>query len=157
MSSSVFSRASTTRSIPSSAHDARAALVVHGHLRRAVDLEPGIDPLDQPHEPDVLHDRRIDAAIDRLAEEHERVGELGRLHEDVEREVDPRAARRARAARSLELVERELRALVARVESLGAEIDGVGAVRDGGAHGVERAGRGEELRDATSGNALAER
>ena len=31
---------------------------------------------------------------------------------------------------SLELVERELRALVAGVEALGAEIDGVGAVRD---------------------------
>ena len=69
MSSSVFSRASTTRSTPSSRMTRGAARVVHGHLRRAVDLELGIDALDQPNEPDVLHDRRVDAAIDRLAEE----------------------------------------------------------------------------------------
>src|SRR4029450_13117220 len=51
--------------------------------------------------------------------------------------------------RTLELVEGELRAFVPRVESLRAEVDGVRAVRDGGPDGIERAGRGEELRDGT--------
>ena len=83
----------------------------------------------------------------RVAEERERVGELARLDEHVEREVDAHAARVRERARLLELVERELRAFVARVEPLGAEVDGVGAVGDGGADGVERAGRGEELGD----------
>ncbi len=48
-----------------------------------------------------------------------------------------RTPARARAARALELVERELRALVARVEPLGAEVHGVRTVRDSGADGVE--------------------
>ena len=52
------------------AHDARRRCVVHGHLRRAVDLELGIDALNQPDESDVLHDGGVDAAVDRLAEEH---------------------------------------------------------------------------------------
>ena len=77
----------------------------------------------------------------------ERVGELGGLDEDVEREVDAAAALVREAAGLAELVERELRALVARVEALGAEVDGVGAVGDGGANGVERAGGREELGD----------
>ena len=58
-----------------------------------------------------------------------------------------RAALVGEAAGLAELVERELRAFVARVEALGAEVDGVGAVGEGGAHGVERAGGREELGD----------
>ena len=50
------------------------------------------------------------------------------------------------AARLLELVERELRALVARVELLDAQVHGVGAVGDGGADGVEGAGGAQEFR-----------
>ena len=73
-------------------------VVVHRHLRRPVNLEAGIDALDEADESDVLHDRRVDAAIDCLAEQHERVGELGGLDEDVEREVDARAARVREAA-----------------------------------------------------------
>ena len=54
-------------------------------------------------------------------------------------------ARVREAARLAELVEGELGAFVAGVEALGAQVDGVGAVGDGGAHGVERAGGGEQL------------
>ena len=78
----------------------------------------------------------------------ERVDELGRLDENVEREVDAAAALVRDAARLAELVEGELRALVARVEARRAQVDRVGAVRDGGADGVERAGGCEELGDA---------
>ena len=43
--------------------------------------------------------------------------------------------------------------LLERVESLGAEVDGVGAVGERGTNGVERTGRGEELGDnATRGH-----
>ena len=77
----------------------------------------------------------------------ERVGELGRLDQDVQREVDAPSALVREAARLADLVERELRALVAGVEALRAEIDGVGAVRQRRAHGVERTGGREELGD----------
>ena len=82
----------------------------------------------------------------------ERVDELGRLDEDVEREVDAPTALVRDAAGLAELVERELRAFVARVEPRGAEVDGVGAVGDGGANGVERAGGSEQLGDGSRGH-----
>ena len=44
-----------------------------------------------------------------------------------------------------QLIQGELRALVARVEARGAQVHGVGAVGEGGADGVEGAGGGEEL------------
>ena len=97
-----------------------------------------------------------------VAEMRERVLHLVRLHEDVEREVDARAAAVRDRARLLELGERELRALVARVELLDAQIHGVGAVRDGGADGVEGAGGAEEFgaghasKDTTQGRSVTE-
>ena len=54
-------------------------------------------------------------------------------------------ARVREPARLVQLVERELRAIVARIEALGAEIDRVGAIGDGGPRGVERAGGRKEL------------
>jgi hypothetical protein len=45
----------------------------------------------------------------------------------------------------LQLVQRELRALVAGVELLDTEVNGGGSVRDGGADSVEGTGWGEEL------------
>jgi hypothetical protein len=126
-------------------HDARAALVVHGHLRRAVDLETRIDPLDQTYEPDVLHDCGVDAAVDRFAEKHQRVSELGGLEEDVEGEVDPAAALVRQPTGLTDLIQRELRPFVARVEPLGAQIHGVGTVGERGTNGVEGAGGSEEL------------
>ena len=86
--------------------------------------------------------------IDRVAEEQQRVDELGGLDEDVEREVDAAAALVRDATRFAELLERELRAFVARVEAGCAHVDRVGAIGDGGADGVERTGGGEELGDA---------
>ena len=123
----------------------RAARVVDRHLRGAVDLEAGIDALDEANEPDVLNDGRVDAAIDAGAEVRERVLQFTRLEEDVEREVDACAVSVGDEAGLFELVERKLRALVAGVELLDTEVNGVGSVRDGGADGVEGAGWGEEL------------
>ena len=118
-------------------HHPRARLVVDGRLRRPVNLELGIDRLDQPNRPEVLHDDRVDAAIDSLAEERECVDQLGRLDQDVEREVDAPLALVGDAAGLGQLVERELRAFVARVEPRRAEVDGIGSVGHGGANGVE--------------------
>ncbi len=102
-----------------------------------MDLELGIDRLNQANQPEVLHDRGVDAAIHSLAEEHERVDQLGRLDQNVEREVDAPLALVGDAASLGQLVERQLRAFVARVEPRGAEVDGVRSVGHRGANGVE--------------------
>ncbi len=102
--------------------------------------KPGIDAMDECDEADVLHDRRIDTAIYGLAEEGERFTQLMRLDQRVECEIHARAATVRDRARGLELVEGELSAVVSGVELLRAQIDGVGAVGDRGADGVQRAG-----------------
>ena len=117
----------------------------------AVGLEVGVGRLDEPHGAEVLHDGGIDAAVDAVAEVEQRVPQLGGLEQDVEREVDARPAGVGEAAGLLELVEGELRPVVAGVEALGAEVDGIRPVREGGAGGVEGAGGGEELRSGGHG------
>ena len=97
-------------------HHPRAGDIVHRHLGGAVDLEAGIDSLDESHQPDVLHDRRIDPAIDALPEVGECVSELTRLHQDVEGEIDPRTPSVGDQACLFELIERELRAVIPCVE-----------------------------------------
>src|SRR4029077_6327382 len=86
----------------------------------------------------------------------ERLPELRRFEENVEREVDAHAPRVREAAGRLEILEGELRVVVARVEFLDAEIDRIGAVGDGRPNGVETPGGGEQLRHGTArgGNGL---
>jgi hypothetical protein len=50
--------------------------------------------------------------------------------------------------RRVEVVERELGAVIARIEAARAQVDGVRPVGDGCPHGVERPGGGQEFRDA---------
>lgn len=47
----------------------------------------------------------------------------------------------------LQLVHGELGAVIPGVEALGAQVDGVGPIGDGGTRGIEGAGGGEELGD----------
>ena len=135
----------TTRSMPSS-RASRAPLTsctvicVEPWISK-----PGIHALDEPDEPEVLRDDRAHATIDGVAEQQQRVLELRRLEQDVEREVDADATRPRHRARLVELVERELGALVARVEAFDAHVDGIRAVGDGGANGVEGTGGSEEF------------
>jgi hypothetical protein len=49
-------------------------------------------------------------------------------------------------ARLLQLCEAQLRVVVTRIEFLDAQVDRIGAVRDGGANRLETPGGGEELR-----------
>ena len=121
-------------------HQARARGVVHGELRRAVDLEARIDPLDEANRAEVLHQHRIDAAIHAGAEVEQRIPQLGWLEEHVESEIDARTARVREAAGVPEVVERQLRPVVARIEPFDAEIDRIGTIRDGGPDCVERPG-----------------
>jgi hypothetical protein len=114
---------------------------MHRELGGAVDLEAGVRALDEPDEADVLHDRGVDAAVDALAEVEQRLTQLVRLHEDVEREVDAGAAPMRDEATLFEFVEGELGAVVACVEPRRPEVHRVGPVRDRGPHGFERAGR----------------
>jgi hypothetical protein len=51
------------------------------------------------------------------------------------------------AAGYTELVERELRAFIARVESLGSQVDGIGAIGDRSADRVEGAGGRKKFRN----------
>ena len=140
MSSSVFSRASTTRWTPScsstAAPDASCTVICvepwissAGYTRRMSRTSPRSCTITASM-PRSMHSPRS----------VERIRQLGRLDQRVEREVDARAARVREAARLVELLERELRAIVARIEPLGAQIDGVGAIGDRGPRGIERAG-----------------
>jgi hypothetical protein len=116
-------------------------------------LEAGIDALDEAHQPHVLHDRSIDTAIDRLAEENEGIDELARLEQRVQREVDARPAQWTPAtvretARFGDFIEGELRPFIARIEAFGPEVHGVGAVGDRRAYSVQRASWREEFGNA---------
>jgi hypothetical protein len=108
-----------------------------------VDLERRVDLLDEADEPHVLHDDRVDPAVHGLAEEHQGVDELGRLDQNIEGQVDPNAAGVREIAGLLQLLERELGAIVPRVEALRAQVDGVRAVGHGRPDGVQRARGGE--------------
>jgi hypothetical protein len=132
---------------PQLAHHRGAGGVVHGHLRGAVDFQPRVQTPDEPHQPDILHDDGVDPPVHALAQELERVHQLARLDEDVEREVDAPPARVRQQARLLQLVEGELGPLVTGVEAGGAQIDGVGPVGHGGANGIQGAGGREKLGD----------
>ena len=119
-----------------------------------MDLEAGVHGLDQTYKPDILHDRRIDAPIDRVAEEYEGVVELIRLEEGVQREVDTNAASMRDGAGSLELAEGELGPFVTGVELFHSEIHRIGAVGYGGAHGIQGAGGSEGVRGYFWGTSL---
>ncbi len=134
--------------------DARAAGVVHRHLGRPMELEPGIHTLNEVNQPDVLDDRCVYTAIDGLAQQEERVDELVRFEERIEREIDTRAPTVCDAAGARKLIEGELRPFIPSIEPFCPEIDGVRAIRDGGANGLERAGGGEKLWDAGHGTQI---
>ena len=130
-----------------SLHNARAGGIVHRHLRRAMDLELRIHPLNEPHDAEILHDGRIDAAVDALTEIGERLPQFLGLDQHIEREVDPCATGVGDGACLGELVQGELGALVAGVVHRRAEVDRVGAIGDRSTDRVECAGRGEEFRN----------
>ena len=119
---------------------------MYGHLSGAVDLEAGIHLLNQAHDSDVLDYCRIDAPIDCLSQELQRVLELSRFNKRVESEVDPNATGMGNSTRRFELIQCELRAFVPSVESLRSQVYGIGAVRDGCANGVKRPRWGKKLR-----------
>ena len=79
----------------------------------------------------------------------QRVVQLGRLEEDVERQVDPGPppVRVRQAAGLLQVIQGQLRPFVPSIELVHAEVDRIGAVAESGTNGVEAAGGGEELRD----------
>ncbi len=129
------------------AQDARTALVVHGHLGRAVNFQTRVDFGDEPDGAEVLHDGGVDAAVDATPEMLQRVVQLGRLEEDVERQIDPGAVRVRQAAGLLQVIQGQLRTLVSGIELVHAEVDGIGAVAERGTNGVEAAGGGEKFRD----------
>ena len=132
-------------------HDEGARLVVHRHLRGAMDLERRIDALDQPDHADVLHDRRVDAPVDAFTEVRHRVGKFAGLHKDVERQVDACAMLVGQTTGCFQLVERELGTLIACIEALGAQIHRIGTIGHSCADRVEGAGGGKKFRNGARG------
>ena len=127
------------------AHQPGPGFVVHRELRRAVDLEARVDLLDEANRAHVLHQRGVDPAVDALAQVEQRLAQLRRFEEHVEGEVDAGAARVRQAAGLLQVLEAQLCVVIARVEFLDAQVDRIGAVRDGRPNGVEAPGGGKEL------------
>ena len=122
-----------------------AGRIVHGHLRRAMNLEVWIELANQVDESEILYDRRVDPAVDGVPKKGECLDELAGLDEHIQCEIDAAAVAVGDTTRLGQLLERELRAFVARVEALGAQVDGIGAVGDGRANGVERTSGREKL------------
>src|SRR5258705_13341848 len=114
-----------------------------------MDFQTGVDLLNGPDGAEVLHDGGVDTAVDALAEMMQRLVELGRLEEDVERQIDPGPppVRVCQAAGLLQVIQGQLRPLVPGIELVHAEVDGIGAVAERGANGVEAPGGSEEFRD----------
>jgi hypothetical protein len=110
-----------------------------------MDLEPRVDALDQPDEAEVLDDDGTDAAVDGVAKQEQCVPEFRGLEQDVQREIHAYVSRPSHRTRLIELVERELRPLIARIEAFDAHVHGIRPVRDGGANGVKRTGWGEKF------------
>ena len=116
-----------------------------GHLRGAVDVEGGGERVDEFGDAEVLDDDGIDArggdGFDVFDRGFEFVGE----DEGVESEE-------AFDVVGVEVIhdpgkffEREVGGAVAGVELIEAEVDGIGAVGDGGAHGIPVAGGREKF------------
>ena len=126
-------------------HHTRTAAVVHGHLRGAVNLKARVRALNEAHQPNILHNRGVDPPINTLAQMKEGVLDFVRLHEDVEREIHPRATLVRDQAGLLKIVEGQLGAFVTRVELLDTEVYGVGAIRDRRTNGVKGSCGGEEF------------
>jgi len=78
-----------------------------------VNFQTGVHLADEPHGAEVLHDGGIDAAVDATPEMLQRVVQLGRLEEDVERQIDPGPVRVRQAAGLLQIIQGQLRPLVA--------------------------------------------
>ena len=117
---------------PKLPHDGRTGRVVDSHLGRSVDLEIRICLLDQTDETNILHDRGVNASVDRFSQKFQGLTQLCGFYEGVEREVDTNATLMRDATRDFEFVERKLGAIVAGVEFFGAKINRVGAIGDGG-------------------------
>jgi hypothetical protein len=126
---------------PKALHHGGARCIVDRHLGGSVNLEAGVNGLDQPHDPDVLYYRCVDPPVYGLAEKVKSIGQLPGFDEGVEREVYANSPGVRQATRSLELVEGKLRTFIARIEPFGAEVYGIGPVRDRCANGVDRACR----------------
>jgi hypothetical protein len=111
--------------------------VVYGHLSGAVNLEARVQQPNQSNQPNVLHNHGVDATINRFTKKLEGIGKLVTLYEHIESEINPARARVSQRSCFRELIQGELGTLVSGIESLNAEINRVGAIRDSGSYGIE--------------------
>jgi hypothetical protein len=109
-------------------------------LRRGVDRKIGRERADESADPDVLDDGGIDTGGDDGAQVRFGVGQLGGEYERVERDVAADAAMVEKLHERGQIGLREIFRAHAGVETLEAEVDGIGAVFDGGAGAFPVAG-----------------
>ena len=123
-----------------------AGVAGDGHLGGAVDGEVGGDFADETADAGVLDDGGVHARGDDGAQVVLGVGELVGEDEDVEGDVAADAALVEKLHERGEVGLREVFGAHAGVETLEAEVNGVGAILDGGAHALPVAGGGEQFR-----------
>jgi hypothetical protein len=116
-----------------------------GHLGGRVEAEAGGDAFDKFGEAEVLDDDGVDAGVFEVAELGFGVGEFGGEDEGVEGDVTFDAVGVEEGHQAGEVFFGEVVGAEAGVEAGHAEVDGVGAVGDGGASAVPVTGGGEEF------------
>ena len=121
------------------------------HLRRDVDRQVRREGANQSAEADILHDHGVDPGGDEGADVVGGFGDLVGEDEDVEGDVAAHAAPVEEAHELRKVGGGEVVRAHPGVEALKAEVDGVGAVLDGGAHAVPVARGGEDLGPAQHG------
>ena len=110
-----------------------------------MNLEIRRDRPDQSHQPEVLHDDRVDAGLGHLANSGLELGELVRKDQRVQRHVPTHATPMQQSHHFGQARALEVRGANPRIMALEAEVDRVGAVLDGGDQALAIAGRRQQL------------
>ncbi len=115
-------------------------------------LDAGHRALDLKEQTPVLDDEGIGAQRGAAMDELQRIGHLGLLDDDVDRDVDARAGQVCSAAGLLKGLVGKVRCLAAGVEAAHATVDGVCPGSECGGEGLRASGGGQELGSTVGGS-----
>ena len=96
-----------------------------------MNLQVGTDRPDQPGQPQILNDHRIDARHDQLANRGLDVGQLVRKHQGIERDISPDAPTMQERHDLGQVGPVEVHRSDAGIVPAKTEIDGISAIFDG--------------------------
>ena len=129
-----------------------SAVVMDVRLGRDMRLDAGHRALDLKEQTPVLDDEGIGAQRGAAMDELQRIGHLGLLDDDVDRDVDARAGQVRSAAGLLKGLVGKVRCLAAGVEAAHATVDGVCPGSECGGEGLRASGGGQELGSTVGGS-----